>query len=58
MDKLDRLLIQVEREALLLVFNKGDRNRYNALKAEADAELANYIANYEKNFSNGGDKKG
>jgi hypothetical protein len=58
MDKLDRLLIEAEREALLLVFNKGDRNKYNALKAEADAELANYIASFEKNFFNSGDKKG
>lgn len=58
MDKLDKLLIQVEREALLLVFNKGDRNRYNALKAEADAELANYIATYEKNFSSSRGEKG
>lgn len=59
MDKLDRLLREVEREALLLVFNKGDWNRYSALKERADAELSEYLASYEeKNFSSSRGEKG
>ena len=57
MDKLDWLLLEVEREALLLAFNKGDWNRYNELKARANAELENYLSAFEKNFSSGEDKK-
>ena len=48
MDKLDRLLLEVEKEALKLAFNKGGSwERYNQLKAEADAELEQYLSTLE-----------
>lgn len=47
-DKLDKLLIEVEREALMLALNKGSWERYWYLKGKADAELEVYI---QKNYT-------
>lgn len=48
MDKLDKLLLEVEREALKLAFNKGGSwERYNQLKAEADSALEQYLSALE-----------
>lgn len=50
---IERLLLEVEKEALKLAFNKGGSwERYNQLKAEADTALEQWIKDYdEKNFS-------
>lgn len=49
---LDKLLWEVEKEAMKLAFNKGGSwKRYYALKAEADKALEDWIKDYdEKNF--------
>ena len=46
---MDNTLRELEREALLLAFGKGGSwKRYWYLKDKADAELAAFIASYEK----------
>lgn len=48
---MDATLLELEREALLLLFDKGGSwERYWYLKGKADAELENYLTEYEKNF--------
>ena len=48
MDNLDKLLLEVEREALKLAFNKGGSwERYNQLKAEADSALEHYLSTFD-----------
>ena len=50
---IEKILFEVEKEAMLLAFNKGgDWDRYNYLKGKADAMLEQWIKDYEeKNFS-------
>lgn len=45
---MDQTLKELEREALLLAFGKGDWARYWYLKGKADAETAAFIAAYER----------
>lgn len=50
-DEMEQTLKELEREALLLAFGKGDWARYWYLKGKAEAETAAFIAAYkEKNF--------
>lgn len=45
---LEKTLKELEREALLIAFGKGDIEKYWYLKGKSDAELELYIENYKK----------
>lgn len=45
---LEKTLKELEREALLIAFGKGDIEKYWYLKGKSDAELELFIENYKK----------